>query len=235
MRFVALDVETTGLNSLTDRIVEIGMVIGVWGKDCMEISWLINPGMKIPEEAIEVHGITDKMVAGMPPFRDFANALYLHLQTDCVIAYNAGFDLAFIDSELRRAGLGGLPPIPLVIDPLQIFRDQFGHSLDQAVQTYLGREMENAHRALEDTKVLPEILAAQLEIEETDDIRELGYDPGPDPTGKILADEETGELVFGFGKHKGEPVLEHSGYCRWMLEREFAQSTKEVIRRVWNW
>jgi DNA polymerase III subunit epsilon len=124
---VAFDLETTGVDVETDRIVTAS-VVAIDGSTPRVRTWLADPGIEIPEGASAVHGITTEHARanGSPAQQvviEVAHALCdaWSLGTPVVI-YNASFDLTLLDRELRRYGYDGLPSIGPVIDPLVLDR-----------------------------------------------------------------------------------------------------------------
>lgn len=164
-----IDTETTGRSAITDRLVEIGIVVGQRGKVIRRNDWLIDPKIPIAKEATAVHGISDKDVQGKPTFADIAPELLEALAGAIPAAYNASFDRGFLLAELERAGcLGGkLPPAARRqvdwIDPLvyarEIQQDEQSRKLGD-VAARLGIELSRAHRASDDAEAGLKILYA---------------------------------------------------------------------------
>src|SRR6185437_6607577 len=100
-----IDTETTGRDAAADRIVEIGIVLGLRGEVTGRFSKLINPGRPIPPEVSAVHGIKDADVAGQPSFAEIAGEMLDFLGNAVPAAYNAAFDRGFVFAELERAGV----------------------------------------------------------------------------------------------------------------------------------
>ena len=100
-----LDVETTGRDASTDRVVEIGIVVGRGGEVIARYNWMIYPGMPIPDEARQVHGFSDDDVKASPRFEAVAHEILAALSGCIPAAYNAAFDRAFLHAELGRAAL----------------------------------------------------------------------------------------------------------------------------------
>lgn len=127
-RLAAFDIETTGTDTETDRIVTAAITLVGGGADRVSHDWLVDPGVEIPEEATSVHGIsTEKARAeGIPAARaveELTSVLATQLVSDIpVIAFNARFDLTILDREARRHGVEPLiervgPDGMFVIDP----------------------------------------------------------------------------------------------------------------------
>lgn len=164
-----LDVETTGRDPMNDRIVELAIVVGRRGEVVERFEWLVNPGRPIPDEARQVHKISDEMVADKPPFADVASEIVRALAGAVPAAYNASFDKGFVAAELGRAGLEGellppsLRPSTEWIDPLVWTRElqkyEKGKSLGD-VTARLGIALEGAHRATNDAEAALRVMYA---------------------------------------------------------------------------
>jgi DNA polymerase-3 subunit epsilon len=162
-----IDVETTGMDAAVDRIVEIGIVVGRGGDVVERKSWLIHPGVSMPEESRAVHGISDEMLADKPAFAVVAAEIAAALTGVIPAAYNALFDRSFILAELERAGYDRetLPPSLATsvewIDPLVWARElhelEKGKSLVE-VSARLGVVHETAHRATDDAEAALRVL-----------------------------------------------------------------------------
>lgn len=130
--FLGFDTETTGVNPAQDRIVTAALVMRD-AQGTRERTWLIDPGVEIPESASAIHGVTTEKARaeGSPPpaaLEEIAGYIAHGLRVRIpVVAFNAGFDLAILDAELARHGLPTLPerlghPVRPVIDPLVLDR-----------------------------------------------------------------------------------------------------------------
>jgi len=157
-----LDTETTGTDSKTDRIIEVGIVIAKGGSIVSRHSWLINPGMPIPAGSTEVHGIKDEDVAEKPSFAEVGEAILDALRDAIPAAYNASFDRGFLLNELERNGVQVSDPPPAVrrgvvwLDPLVFARELYkGKGVSRAlgaVADRLGVALDRAHRATDDAE-----------------------------------------------------------------------------------
>ena len=164
-----LDVETTGRDASVDRVVEVGIAIARGGEVVERKNWLVNPGRPIPQEASDVHKITDDAVKNAPLFEAVAREIVSALAGCVPAAYNAAFDRAFLGSELARAGLSteGLPPALKKdiewVDPLVWARELQQGEKSRAladVAARLGVALENAHRAMDDAEAALRVLLA---------------------------------------------------------------------------
>ena len=159
--FASVDVETTGLDPKTDRIVEIGVVKFRNGRKTGSRSWLVNPGMPIPSSAVKIHGITTDMVRKSPDFAEVFPMFKDYIGDTIVLAHQARYDISFFNAEVRRAGLEG--PRNRVIDTLPVFRQWFPkasrHTLT-FMEEYLGLESHGAHRGMTDANIVFEVFKA---------------------------------------------------------------------------
>jgi DNA polymerase-3 subunit epsilon len=162
-----IDTETTGRDANADRIVEIGVVIGVAGAVTTRWSRLVNPGRPIPPETTAVHGIKDADVADAPTFAAIARELLDVLGVAVPAAYNASFDRAFILAELDRAQIRPESPPPSMrrevewIDPLTFARELYKNEESRALGEMtkrLGIEHAQAHRATDDAEAALHVL-----------------------------------------------------------------------------
>lgn len=161
MPLAIVDVETTGLDTAADRIVEIGIFSVDSSRVVMRWTQLVAPGLRIPRPAAAVHGITDEMVEGSPAFRDIKWEIYHRLRGRLFVAYNGlGFDLPVLTAEMTRCGL--TLPIQPILDPLlwQLRPTGQGPFFPVGLMTAsrrLGIENAGAHRVTGDCEALTEL------------------------------------------------------------------------------
>lgn len=237
------DLETTGTNITSDRIVEIA-IIKVY-PDGKEENFFrrVNPGIPIPEEISKIHGIYDKDVANEPLFKDIAKEVTDFIKEADLAGYNSNkFDIPVLAEELMRAGSSFDVSARKFVDVQNIFHKMEQRTLVAAYQFYCKKDLENAHSALHDAKATWEVLKAQLERYEdlSDEIDQLaefskaGNYNLLDFAGR-LAINDKGEAIYNFGKHKGKTILEvtkiEPGYYGWMLDADFPLYTKQCLRR----
>lgn len=227
MKWICLDVETTGLDLDNSRVVELAYTTeSLVGEVIVR---RFNPGVPIPAEASEVHGIFDSDVLDEPSIASFLPLLSALVRSRFAIGYNVGFDLSVLDSEFRRATGDGMPNPVGVIDCYEIFCNEVPRTLEGAVSYYFGRGCYDFHSARDDVRATLAVVGEQLTRQSVDDV--VKY-PGVDfaDFGGKLRFTKDGVLVWGFGKYKGEPVVDYPGYAKWVLRSDFSEAVKEMIR-----
>jgi DNA polymerase-3 subunit epsilon len=225
------DLETTGLNPRSDRIVELALLLVTPAGDVEERVRRFNPGVPIPAEASRVHGIRDADVADEQPFAARAKAL-LELLEPCDLAgFNVRrFDLPMLLAELRRCGLDLDLKGRRIVDVQAIFHREERRDLSAAARFYLGREHPDAHSALADIQTSAAVLSAQLERyphlpRDLDGLNAYCDECAPFETEVDRWFNRTDEgLVFRRGKHRGRALEEVAAserdYLEWMLGAE---------------
>lgn len=237
-----LDTETTGVDPVVDRVLELGVSVLHPDGTVKPKGWSVrfNPGVPIPQAATEIHGITDADVAGCKPFSDYAAVLHEKLKGKDLAGYNLRrLDLPILDEEMRRCGLRLDLTGVRVVDVQAIYFKANPRSLADAVKQYCGRDHTDAHGAGADADATLDVWLEQLvahgEIPNTMDgmaeYARMGDNNPVDVAGKLYRDSE-GAVRFAFGKNKDRLVVNEKGYARWMLEKGkgFPGSTLDAIR-----
>lgn len=238
---IFFDLESTGLNIVLDRIVQIGAikVFPDGTKEVKEI--LINPGMAIPRESVEIHGITDETVKDKPVFKQLAKAMHDWFK-DCDLGGHniCGFDIPLLAEEFARCGITFPDDSVNFADTLKIERIVNAHNLEECYKRYTGDEMgDAAHDALADTKASLEVFYAQKEEHNLpDDLHELEVIANHDLervdfAGKLKRNDK-GQICYAFGNSNGNPVMEDQGFGNWILGKDFPTDTKNWIRRIFR-
>jgi DNA polymerase-3 subunit epsilon len=249
---VFFDLETTGLNIASDRIVELSYYKVFPDGSSEGKTFRIKPTMMmlgqevqmhISDEASAVHGIYDEDLANCPTFKDIAPQVVAALENADLAGYNSNhFDLPLLAEELMRAGVDVDLKAKRMVDVFTIFQRQEPRSLVAAYKFYCGKDLTNAHAADADTMATYEVLMAQLDrYELPEDVDGLAdYTTGnvrfADFAGRIAYDAE-GVEIFNFGKYKGQRVADvfrrDPGYYGWIQNGDFPQYTKGVFTRVY--
>ncbi len=249
------DLETTGVTVGSDRIVEIS-IIKILPDETEEIKTMrINPGIPIPAQASEIHGIYDKDVKDCPSFKDVANEFAAFLKNCDLGGYNSNkFDIPLLAEEFYRAGVDFEVSNRRFVDVQNIFHKMEPRTLKAAYKFYCGKSLVNAHSAEADIRATYEVLLAQLEKYDG-----IEYDDGKgnisvpivndvaalhnfsfntrnaDLVGHIVFDDK-GVETFNFGKYKGRSVAEvfskEPQYYDWMKKADFPLSTKNLLDAI---
>ncbi len=239
---IFFDIETTGLDVVHDRIVEISMVkIYPNGKQ-ESLTKIINPEMPIPKHVSEIHGISDKDVENAPKFKDFAKTLAKFMEGCDLAGYNSNkFDIPLLAEEFLRVGVDFDLKKRKFVDVQVIFHKMEQRTLEAAYKFYCNKKLDNAHTAEADTLATYEILKAQVEKynELQNDIEFLSefssQTKNVDFAGRIVLDKN-GEPIINFGKHKGKLVAEvlvkDPGYYGWIMNSDFPLYTKKVLTSI---
>ncbi|MFA5712951.1 MAG: 3'-5' exonuclease [Bacteroidales bacterium] len=240
---LVFDLETTGLNIATDRIVEISALKLFPNGNRESKTRRVNPTIPISEEASKIHGITDADVANEPTFKEVAKSLANWIKGCDFAGYNAiKFDIPILAEEFLRAGVNFDFRERKIVDVQNIFHKMEQRTLSAAYRFYCQKELENAHSAEADTLATFEILEAQLShYSDTlqNDIKFLADFSSRskllDYAGRIAIDEES-NAIFNFGKYKGKKVEEvfrrDPSYYNWMMNGNFTLDTKQQLTQL---
>ena len=239
---VFFDLETTGVNIATDKVVEIAILKVFPNGNKESKTWLVNPEMEIPQESIDVHGITNEKVAEEPTFKELAGQISAMIADSDLAGFNSNrFDIPLLAEELMRAGIDFDMKNRKAIDVQVIFHKKEQRTLSAGYQFYCGKELKGAHGAEADTNATYEILLAQLD--KYDDIEnsvaalsEFSTNgERADFAGFVLMNDKKQE-IFSFGKYKGRTVeevfKENPGYNNWMQNADFPLYTKKVLNEI---
>lgn len=239
---VFFDLETTGTNINSDRIVEI-CYLKVHPNGNEESKTLrINPEMPIPAESSAIHGIFDEDIADCPTFKEVAKNIAKDIEGCDLAGFNSNrFDIPLLAEEFLRAGVDIDLSKRKFVDVQVIFHKMEQRTLSAAYKFYCDKNLEDAHSAEADTRATYEVLMAQLDRydELKNDIAFLSdyssYNNNVDLAGRMIFDEN-GVEVFNFGKYKGVPVSEvlqkDAGYFGWMLNSDFTLNTKAELTKI---
>lgn len=258
---VFFDLETTGVQVGSDRIVEICLHKVNVDNSCESLVHRVRPvgddgkTMHIPEVTSEIHGIYDKDVADKKSFKELAPELLAFIGNADLAGYNSNrFDVPMLVEEFLRAGIDFDTKSRHLVDVQNIFHKMEQRTLKAAYRFYCDKNLDNAHSADADTLATYEVLKAQLDrykdAEFTDaegkvtkpvvnDMEALSKfttaAPWADLVGHIGFDRQHRE-VFNFGKHKGETVEsifeKEPSYYDWMMKSDFPLSTKRTITEI---
>jgi DNA polymerase-3 subunit epsilon len=238
-----IDLETTGINISTDRIVEIAIVkISPDGSKLVKRK-IINPTIPIPQGATDVHGITNEMVKDAPTFKQASNEIKQFIEGCDIGGYNSNrFDIPMLVEEFLRCELNIDIENRKLVDVQKVYHLMEQRTLSAAYKFYCQKDLEGAHGAEVDATATYEVLEAQIEkysqIGNTVEsiIKFTGEEQIVDFSRRFIM--ENGVEIFNFGKHKGKPVTrvlkEEPQYYDWMMKGDFALHTKLKITEILN-
>ena len=235
---VFFDLETTGVDIKTDRIIELTAVKINPDYSVNELYYKINPQIPIPQEATEVHGITDEDVKDCPFFANISEAVF-NFFSDCDLGgYNVlRYELPLLIEEFQRVGkvfkYGGRS----IVDGLAVYRQMEPRDLSHAYSYFTEDNLENAHSSKEDTLASIRVALAQMRkygFETMDEICKCGKEGMIDLAG-FFGRDANGVIVFKTGKHRGKSVVqvsdEDKSYIGW-IRREGTTDTKRHLEAI---
>lgn len=239
---VFFDLETTGINVATDRIVEISYLKIFPNGSEESKTYRVNPTIPIPAKTTEIHGISDVDIKDAPKFSELAKSIAKVLEGSDIAGYNSNkFDIPLLAEEMLRAGIDIDLKKRKFVDVQVIFLKKEPRTLSAALKYYCNKELNNAHSAEADTRATYDILQAQLDrySDLENDIDKLSefssHNKNADFVGRIIFDEQ-GEEVFNFGKYKGQSVVKvfekDPAYYGWMMKNDFPLYTKKVLTNI---
>lgn len=252
---VFFDLETTGINIATDRIVELTYLKILPNNEEESKTLLINPTIPINPQATTIHGIKDEDVKDAPTFKEVAKTLVNEFEGCDFAGYNLNkFDIPLLAEEFLRADVDFDFNKRKIIDVQVIFFKMEQRTLSAAYKFYCNKNLENAHSSEADTRATYEVLKSQLDryqgVEFKDhsgkiltpilnDVNELArfsaHTKNVDLIGRIVYNDK-GVEVFNFGKYKGKAVTEvlksDTGYYGWMMNGDFPLYTKKVLTAI---
>jgi len=245
---VVFDLESTGLNITEDRIIELSYVKVYPDGHEESKTYRFNPEKEIPQQAIDVHGITNAMLENEPTFKQRAHDIAHVFEGSDIAGFNSNhFDIPLLAQEMSKASVNFDPSQHKFIDVQTIYHKREKRDLEAACLFYCGHPMENHHAAADDAKTTLEVLKAQLDhyandpeplVNDVDFLSQYStHNRNVDLAGRIILNDQK-QPIFNFGKHKGKTVEDvftklDYGYYDWMMKSDFAENTKQVITKLY--
>lgn len=239
---VFFDLETTGTNINTDRIVEI-CYLKVYPNGNEEAKTCASTG-NAHSGGIDCHSWHSRRGCGrLPYFKEVAKDIARDIEGADIAGFNSNrFDVPVLVEEFLRAGIDIDLTKRKFVDVQVIYHKLEQRTLSAAYKFYCGKNLEDAHTAEADTRATYEVLKAQLDHYPDvlqNDINYLSeyssYSKNVDFAGRIVYDDN-GVEVFNFGKYKGIPVSEvlkkDLGYYGWIMNGDFTLNTKNVLTKI---
>ncbi len=249
------DLETTGVNVVLDRIVEISVFKVNPDNSNETVNAIINPKRPIPEEVTAIHGISNEDVKDKPTFAEFAPKLEKFLKNCDLAGYNSNkFDVPMLMEEFLRCGINFDIKSRRLIDVQNIFHKMEPRTLKAAYKYYCGKELINAHEAEADTRATYEILIKQIEHysdteyidnegkvsvpikNDVEALSEFSYNQNNADLAGHIGFDKSGKEIFKFGKYKGKVVADvfkkEPQYYDWIMKADFPLSTKNLVKEI---
>ncbi|MFW5792708.1 MAG: exonuclease domain-containing protein [Bacteroidota bacterium] len=249
------DLETTGVNVVLDRIVEISVFKVNPDNSNETVNAIINPKRPIPEEVTAIHGISNEDVKDKPTFAEFAPKLEKFLKNCDLAGYNSNkFDVPMLMEEFLRCGINFDIKSRRLIDVQNIFHKMEPRTLKAAYKYYCGKELINAHEAEADTRATYEILIKQIEHysdteyidnegkvsvpikNDVEALSEFSYNQNNADLAGHIGYDKSGKEIFKFGKYKGKVVAnvfkKEPQYYDWIMKADFPLSTKNLVKEI---
>jgi DNA polymerase-3 subunit epsilon len=248
------DLETTGINITQDRIVEIAVIKLMPNGEILKKHNLVNPTIPIPAESSAIHGISNEDVKDKPTFRELAKEYAKFFEGADLSGFNIlKFDVPVLVEEFLRAGVDFDYSRKRIIDSQKIYHLMEKRNLSAAYRYYCSKKLEDSHTAEADTQASLEVLLAQVERYENQEVTDgLGHKIGIlkndlDELNKLTSSSMIdlasrmvlngrGEAVFNFGKHKNKNVLtilkDEPAYYDWMMNGDFSLDTKRRLTEI---
>ena len=237
---VILDLETTGINIASDRIIDISLLKVYPDQKTETLTIRMNPGIPIPPESTAVHGISDEDVKDAPPFSKVAVKIRDFIGNADLGGYNsARFDVPMLIEEFLRADIG-FDTNRRHIDVMRIFMQMEKRDLTTAYKFYCGKDLVDAHSAEADTLATYEVLLGQLKMYEqlesnVNFLHEFTKDDDFVDTGRRMI-YKNGKEFLNFGKYKDRSVEEifrkEPQYFDWIINNDFPLDTKLKLKMI---
>ena len=248
------DLETTGTDTVDDRIIEISIVKMLPDETVKTKTLLINPGIDIPAASSIVHGIYDQDVKDAPTFKQVAKDLNEFFKGCDLGGFSIiKFDVPMLVEEFLRVDVDFDLKSKKLVDAQRIFHLMEKRNLSAAYTFYCNKSLENAHSAEADTMATMEIIQAQVDRYEGQQVVDnLGKKLGTvannvpslagitlskmvDLAGRFVFNPENVE-VFNFGKYRGKSIIEvlkkEPQYYDWIMNGRFPRDTKRKLTEI---
>lgn len=233
---IFFDLETTGVDVIIDKVIQIATLKIFPNGDIEEKDYLINPTIPIPKEASEVHGIYDEDVKDKPTFEKYAKNLFKYFEGCDIGGYNSNqFDIPLLIEEFNRCKLElDLTDINF-LDVMKIESELNPRTLEAVYKRYTGNDLTDAHDALADVRGTYEVFKKQVEQLNLTSLKEVdkfsqGENERVDVAGKLCNIE--GEICWTFGKNKSRPVKNDISYAMWYLRQSVPSETAKIIKTL---
>lgn len=236
---IVFDIESTGLNTRTDRIIELAAIkVNPDGSEEKK-RWLLNPGVPIPPSTTEIHGYTDDEVKDCPTFADVASEMFRFFEDCDLSGFNCDrFDVPCLEEEFARAGYNFASSQRRHVDVQRIYHKMEPRDLTSAVRFYCDRDHTGAHRAEADTLATLEVLKAQMLKYDSLPKTSAEMDEFLNPHDPLNADRGglirwiDGAWCLNFGKNKGKKLydlfMKEPKFLKWIINGNFDTEVRQI-------
>lgn len=235
------DLETTGINISTDRIVELSILKIMPDGQQQTLTMRINPGIPISAESSAIHGITNEDVKDAPLFKDVADRLIEFLQNCDLAGYNSNkFDVPMLTEEFLRVDKG-FDENRRFVDVMRIFTLMEKRTLEAAYKFFCNKELVGAHGAEADVKATYEVLVGQLDMykdtlkNDVQFLHDFSKDGDFVDFGRRMIMKD-GKEYFNFGKYNGQSCADvykrEPQYFDWIYKSDFPLHTKLKLKMI---
>lgn len=236
---IIFDLETTGVDTSNDRVVQIGAIKMFPDGSTEEKNLNVNPEIPIPTEASDVHGITDDMVQAAPKFKQISKALKAWFEGCDIGGFNSdNFDVQLLSTEMERAGILFIDWDCSFVDVSKIYRYLFPRTLSDVYARLTGESLDDAHDAMADVRATKKILEILTEKNMPEDITSAEIDDllqgdkkRVDLAGKMYKDAN-GDIRWNFSKNMNQLITSDYGFAEWVLKNDFPIETKKIVRQL---
>lgn len=246
---VIFDIEATGLSPRADRIVALAAIRLNPDGTREEREWLLNPTIKIPDEVIAIHKITNERVANCPTFADEAwNILMFFNDCDLGGFATSHLDVQILQEEFLRCGIQTFAPESrAMVDAQKIFHKREPRDLTAAMKFYCGQDLgEDAHDAMNDARASLEVLIGQFERYQDLPLDVSALDVLFNPRDSLNVDRSgrwrwvDGDVTVNFGKRKGAKLRELASsenkdgraFLKWISKSDFPDDTRTIAEQA---
>lgn len=240
---VIFDIEATGTNPRTDRIIELAAIRLNEDGSRDDGYWLLNPEMPIPPETIDIHHITDDIVKECPTFKEKALEIMGFFGDADLGGFNAArYDIPMLEEEFLRLDIRFDTSYRRILDAQRIYHAREPRNLSAALEFYCGRKHNEAHGAEADAQATLDVICGQFDkygdlpkdMETLDRVFNPQDPANADRAGRLRWVD--GEVVINFGKRKGEKIRElaekEPSFLKWITRNDFPSDTREICENA---
>jgi DNA polymerase-3 subunit epsilon len=235
------DIETTGIDIKTDRIVEICAIKYKKDKSKEILHRYINPQKEVHPKALEIHGHSNEFLKDYPTFEEVADQLYNFFNGCDLGGYNCiGFDIPILFEELSRSKKYLNIFNINVIDSFNLLNKFETRKLNDVYNRFFGKDIESHHTAEADIEATIKVFEKQVEAYglENKSIKEISTIIRSTSDGELILDlsgwfkKDGSDILYGRGKHKNTPVKDNLDYLEWIVEKSDIENNSRAVGKL---